>query len=441
MALKLTNCDYSPAVLEKIVKLDTVVKSNEVASRALDVAAELKISARHVGRLAAQVGRELASSQAELVQRFRQRESPRSVSPPPRVAVVEGDGGRLRTRAMGRGRGVHDPHWREDKIAALFRMESEVRASDPQPEPPKCFLSRPYVEKLMRELHGHGVGVFDNDALFPGLTALLPAAAAAQTAVVDPAPDWRPKRLVRTCVGTRADSEDFGLMVAAEAWERRFFEAPRGAFLGDGQKYNWTLHKTHFAEFVPILDLIHPQTYLWTASRVICRESDLAWQQYSFWLREVWQGRVTGVLDELRAALDRLDATSPTTVPTPDVRLAESPPTASSPPKTPRDSPKTPRDLLAATITYLENNQSRMDYPRYRKQGLPITSSLVESLVKEFNYRVKGTEKYWNEDAGTEPILHLMAAALSEDDRLHKHMINRPGEPRRPYRRAKLMAG
>jgi hypothetical protein len=31
-----------------------------------------------------------------------------------------------------------------------------------------------------------------------------------------------------------------------------------------------------------------------------------------------------------------------------------------------------------------------MDYPRYRRQGLPVTSSWVESLVGEFNARVKG---------------------------------------------------
>src|SRR5262245_25942746 len=41
------------------------------------------------------------------------------------------------------------------------------------------------------------------------------------------------------------------------------------------------------------------------------------------------------------------------------------------------------RVVLARTVTYLENNQKRMDYPRYRQQGLPITSCAVESLIKE----------------------------------------------------------
>ena len=56
--------------------------------------------------------------------------------------------------------------------------------------------------------------------------------------------------------------------------------------------------------------------------------------------------------------------------------------------------------MISKTIGYLSNNQARMDYPRYRRQGLPIISGRVESLIKQFNRRVKGTEKFWNEDAG-----------------------------------------
>jgi len=31
----------------------------------------------------------------------------------------------------------------------------------------------------------------------------------------------------------------------------------------------------------------------------------------------------------------------------------------------------------------------------YRREGLPITSTLVESLIKQVNQRMKGTEKFW----------------------------------------------
>jgi hypothetical protein len=63
---------------------------------------------------------------------------------------------------------------------------------------------------------------------------------------------------------------------------------------------------------------------------------------------------------------------------------------------------------------------------------LPITSSLAESLVGEFNARVKSRQKYWNRPA--EAILQLRAAVLSKDGRLDRYFAERPGAP---YRRAK----
>ena len=73
-----------------------------------------------------------------------------------------------------------------------------------------------------------------------------------------------------------------------------------------------------------------------------------------------------------------------------------------------------------------------MDYPRYRREGLPITSSLAESLVGEFNARVKDRQKFWNRPCGAESILQLRAALLSEDGRLERYFAERAGSP---YRR------
>jgi hypothetical protein len=65
---------------------------------------------------------------------------------------------------------------------------------------------------------------------------------------------------------------------------------------------------------------------------------------------------------------------------------------------------------------------------------IPVTSAWMESLVKEMNYRVKGTEMFWNDPNGTEAILQVRSAALCDDDRLSRHLRNRPGSPltRRP---------
>ena len=68
-----------------------------------------------------------------------------------------------------------------------------------------------------------------------------------------------------------------------------------------------------------------------------------------------------------------------------------------------------------------------MKYPEYRQHGLPVTTAWMESLVKEVNYRVKGTEMFWNDPEGAEAILQVRAAALSDDERLAKHLAERPG--------------
>ena len=52
-----------------------------------------------------------------------------------------------------------------------------------------------------------------------------------------------------------------------------------------------------------------------------------------------------------------------------------------------------------------------MKYNEYRKQGLPITSSPMESTVKQINRRIKGTEKFWSD---ADPMLHLVADRLSQ---------------------------
>ena len=92
-----------------------------------------------------------------------------------------------------------------------------------------------------------------------------------------------------------------------------------------------------------------------------------------------------------------------------------------------------PRQIVATALGYLQENKERMRYADFRKAGLPMTSSLVESLVKQFNYRVKGTEKFWDNPEGAEAILQVRAALLNDDDRLAAHIMSRPGNPFRRY--------
>ena len=225
--------------------------------------------------------------------------------------------------------------------------------------------------------------------------------------------DWRPKRLVRTVVASVRGSREFGRQMSREAKRRRFFEAVARAFLGDGLAWNWSIHREQFPSFTPILDFIHPLSYLFLAAKAVHPSSDDdAWSQYAAWMRGCWRGEVGQIIDELQAWQMKLGP-PPKPCPSTDVR-----------------------EIVIDALTYLTNNQERMNYPAYRQAGLPVTTAWMESLVKEMNYRVKGTEMFWNDPDGGEAILQVRAASLSDDDRLSRHVRHRPGRAftRRPKR-------
>jgi hypothetical protein len=297
---------------------------------------------------------------------------------------------------------VHQAQPKEDKIACLVSMRSDTHDSDPQPEPPASFRDCRRVARLVQQFQGSATPAADDSVPTP------PAADVAPSAAADRPPP--PERLLRTCVATMNRSRAFGPLVAAEAQTRGFFQAPRQAFLGDGQQYNWTIQRTWFPHFVPIADFLHVLCYLYRAAQVMGVDAATRWPHFERWMTACWQGRMTEVLAELTTGQERLGR----------------------PPPAEERSADDAWSVLAEVACYLSNNQSRMDYPRYRQQGLPVTSSWVESLVGEFNSRVKGRDKYWNRSSGAEAILQVRAAVLSEDERLVRYYAERPGNP---YRR------
>lgn len=393
--------ELTPRVVRKITVLAAETRSFARAKIALREA-EIQVSAKTVERVVHDVGGELAerrdrdpSRAAALAQR---------PETPPDLAVVECDGGRIRCRQPGQGPGVHleGKGWREDKNACLIRAQRKTFADDPQPEPPSCFLDPKHVAKIAET---EAVSV---------AAPLSPTPSRKEDEEEDATPPeppaWQPKRLVRTVLSSLADAKTFGQQMAREARRRRFGEAAAKAFLGDGLPWNWSIWKRHFPRYTPILDFIHVLSYLFVAAKAVRGQSSDAWDQYLVWMRGCWQGEVAQVLEELRLWRTKLGEPS-------------------------EDAPENdPRRIVVKTIGYLQKNRTRMNYPEYRRCGMPVTTAWMESLVKEINYRAKGTEMFWNDPAGAEAILQVRAAALSDDDRLTRHLDTRPGSPftRRP---------
>jgi hypothetical protein len=432
--LRLGNHAYSPRILHRIVETAGLVKSFELAAHLLELNAEFAISGRHVNRLTEEIGAELQQARDQHTEDYVHHRRVPVPSPTATAVAVGLDGGRVNTRAPGSGPGVHEPGWRENKVACLQVLVGPSFAADPHPQPPRCFLDKDYVKDLVKEFQQQK-GLRDVDepeaepeALSPldapwaalpagAAAALAPAATPAATESPPPGPDtetsvpWPPRRTARTCLSSLARSRDFAKLVAAEVYARGFLQVPRRAFLSDGLAYNWKIQEGWLPDFTPILDFIHPLSYLYAAAGVLSADEGQRWCRYVRWLTATWQGRVSEVLTELRAAqaeLHRQQGEPAGKLPASD-----------------------PREVVRRTLGYLTHNESRMAYPAYRQQGLPVTSAAVESLIKEFNYRVKGSERFWNRPAEAEAILQVRAAVLSEDGRLEQHILNRPGQVHR----------
>jgi hypothetical protein len=376
--------EWTPLLVQRIVYAAAETRSFARAAIVLRQVGGNAVSPKTIQRITHRVGSELAE----------RREAPEGATveslvhrpeSPPELAAVQCDGGRIRTRREGCGPGVHEEQWRETKNACLLRMTHATFSSDPHPELPRAFRDPRKVADLAEK---------EPPSLAPPSHEPEPS----------PPETWRPKRLVRTCLSSMVDSHQFGRQMEREARKRRFFEAPARAFLGDGLPWNWSIQQTHFPDFTPILDFTHALSYIYAAAVVSHKDAATGWSRYLALARACWQGRADEVIAVLQDWLARqgIDADHP---------LAED----------------DPRCAVAAAVRYLTNNRQRMDYPRYRRQGLPTTSALMESLVKEINYRVKGTEMFWNDPSGAEAMLQVRAAALCDDDRLARHLTTRPG--------------
>src|SRR5262249_35588590 len=150
----------------------------------------------------------------------------------------------------------------------------------------------------------------------------------------------------------------------------------------------WGIQRGYFPDFVAVNDFMHVLCYLYLAAWGVGADEAQRWSLYVGWMRACWQGRVREVIEELRIWQARVGA----------------------PPEAEEVDAKDPRRRVAAALSSLENTRGRVDSPGSRRGGLPITSSLVESRVGEFNARVKSRQKYWNRPEGAEAILQLRAA-------------------------------
>jgi hypothetical protein len=133
-------------------------------------------------------------------------------------------------------------------------------------------------------------------------------------------------------VASLEDSRSFGRLVAAEEQSRNFYQAQRGAFLGDGAVCNGSIQRGYFPHFEPIKDFLHVLCYLYLAARAAGSHDQGRWSIYLGWMLACWQGRVGDVIEQLQRWQELLG------VPPPREEMPET----------------DPRRLVAEALTYLQ---------------------------------------------------------------------------------------
>ena len=410
--MKLGGEAYSPGLLKKIEYAGGNGRSFGTASQWLLHLAECVISARHVERLTERLGKERAAERDVGAAAMQLGKLHSAYKEPPAVAVVMLDAGKAQFRQEDSGPGVHQAHWGDTKVACFQTYTDVAYDKDPQPDPPEAFLDPQRVERLCREMErirgAGGEKAEDKTADKP------PEKPPRKTKRKKSRRRKRPQRLVRTVVASTAKVEEFGWMVSAEAMKRKMYAAKKRAVIGDGGNWIEPLGQMHFAGWLQVLDFLHLLVHLFAAARLAySRDAKAAWKLYERMLRDAWSGKVEAVIEALQSQVDRL--------------------------------PRSPggcdgRRVVELALAYVERNRDRMDYPRYRRMGLPVSSSLVESLIKQINHRVKGTEQFWN-NGGLEAVLQVRAAYLSADGRAEAFHEHRPhaaavGRNRAAFRQA-----
>jgi hypothetical protein len=214
-----------------------------------------------------------------------------------------------------------------------------------------------------------------------------------------PGGDPLPVRLVTTYAATMQDSHRFGQLARIEAERRGIRQAAEVVVIGDGAPWIDTEAQAHFACHARIIDFYHVVERLGELAKALYPGKEQAFKRLADRLEgQLYHGKVAAILrwmDKKQKHLGRPRENDPE---------------------------DHPRRLLAEHRTYLERHQTHMDYPAYRAKGWPIGSGVVESGVKLFNKRVKGTEQFWNK-SGVDAILALRALWLSQDDRWNHYWL------------------
>lgn len=274
--------------------------------------------------------------------------------------------------------------WKESRIAVLLTMKTQSHQVDPNTEGPD-FLKDVSIAKKLAEI-----------GKVPGENPKPENPKPTGETVEQESPWQRPEILSKDVVASGKNWKEFGPLVASSAWYAGFFMAQEKVFVSDGSSAIEELQGQWFSNFTSVLDIMHALSYSLAAARAIHSDKQESWQCYRRFATRIWQGNVDEVIAELYDHQTKLGM----------------------PPEDVGDND--PREIVRCAAVYYRNHRTRMNYPLYRRKGYPLTSSIMESTVKQVSRRAKGTQKLWSTEGG-KALLRLRGDYISDSEPMNAY--------------------
>ena len=181
-----------------------------------------------------------------------------------------------------------------------------------------------------------------------------------------------------TYLASFESSDQFGLAVRQAARQRAMAQAPQVIYLGDGAAWVWQVARTCFPQAAQILDYYHAAEHVLALAKACYSDPGCAQNWGLRWQSLIYESELETLLEEAQAVPDPAN---------PEERQRE--------------------------LDYLQRNQARMDYRRYRQAGWFIGSGVVEAGCKRvIGQRLKQSGMFWTE-AGATAVASLRCALLS----------------------------
>jgi hypothetical protein len=185
----------------------------------------------------------------------------------------------------------------------------------------------------------------------------------------------------RRLVAVWGKPADLQIRLRLEGLRQGMRSAPRVAWISDGGRWLWRIHRAAFAKAIGILDFFHVAENVWKR------------------IEPCFGGKVRQARSYFKAVRSRLRQGDADAV---LVDLEQAAAIEGLPKKAVREIKRLHR--------YLARHRDHLDYARFKQMGLPLGSGMVESACKWLvQQRFKGVGMRWS-DEGFITLLHLRLA-------------------------------